>query len=378
MCRPTKRPKPLAALAAATATPMMPPMPMYETAEMIEPMDFAKEFETFVFDLKEDPNSFVTKSTTTEEVVAMGEAQPVVTMETIDVKLGPLPTVVEDDRPKTFVYAAFEMVSDTKNAAAIGFNEDGTMIEIRDLELLSEKILPSYFRHKNVTSFYRQLNSYGFRTTRSSTPGVVHAFSHEMFRVGREDLLANIFRKKCLKKEARLAAKKEMDSKQNGANPPSPVSISSSGSSEDVLMLETVGKPVSCELESSKAAVVRMQEEAQALEAANRRLQEETNNIYQEGSKLISSANQNAEVYRSLVGLLFGAEASTAFAEQSRPFLMDRQRFMASSSPSMSMPSPVVVPVSGDIQEMGCNNNNIAAESLFEDDDLALLESIFA
>lgn len=54
------------------------------------------------------------------------------------------------------------MLSCKDNHHGIAFNEQGTMIELRDLEALSATILPRYFRHGQVASFTRQLNNYNF------------------------------------------------------------------------------------------------------------------------------------------------------------------------------------------------------------------------
>ena len=62
---------------------------------------------------------------------------------------------------KPFVYAAFEMVTNNEGPY-VGFSADGSALEIRDVTLFSEKILPRYFKHKNISSFIRQLNMYGF------------------------------------------------------------------------------------------------------------------------------------------------------------------------------------------------------------------------
>lgn len=58
------------------------------------------------------------------------------------------------------------MANSEENGFAIGFSQDGTFLEIRDAKQLGEVVLPKYYKHRNVSSFVRQLNNYGFKTIR--------------------------------------------------------------------------------------------------------------------------------------------------------------------------------------------------------------------
>mmetsp|Transcript_54 Transcript_54/g.127 ORF Transcript_54/g.127 Transcript_54/m.127 type:complete len:95 (+) Transcript_54:449-733(+) len=46
------------------------------------------------------------------------------------------------------------------------FSSDGTSFEIYDQSLFAQKYLPQYFKHSNYGSFVRQLNLYGFTSSR--------------------------------------------------------------------------------------------------------------------------------------------------------------------------------------------------------------------
>lgn len=63
---------------------------------------------------------------------------------------------------KPFVQAAFDMVSNPANNHAVRFSDDGASVEIIDVSAFSDKVLPRYFKHKNISSFIRQMNMYGF------------------------------------------------------------------------------------------------------------------------------------------------------------------------------------------------------------------------
>jgi hypothetical protein len=77
---------------------------------------------------------------------------------------------------------------------------------VHDAKLMTELILPKYFRHTKLTSFMRQLNNYGFSKVKSleldTPPDETFEFVHETdkFRPGRPDLLNQIIRRRNLKR----------------------------------------------------------------------------------------------------------------------------------------------------------------------------------
>jgi len=82
------------------------------------------------------------------------------------------------------------------NARAVGFSPDGLCLEVRDAKYLSAEVLQKYFKHKNVSSFIRQLNNYGFKTVPVvMNSSVSHCFAHDCFQRDRIDLLEGVTRR---------------------------------------------------------------------------------------------------------------------------------------------------------------------------------------
>ncbi|KAH9135269.1 hypothetical protein AeRB84_000418 [Aphanomyces euteiches] len=50
-----------------------------------------------------------------------------------------------------------------EDPSIISWGDGGTTIQIKEMNVFSASVLPTYFRHANFPSFQRQLNNYGFR-----------------------------------------------------------------------------------------------------------------------------------------------------------------------------------------------------------------------
>lgn len=61
-----------------------------------------------------------------------------------------------------FLRKTFTMI-DTCPDDVGGWGRDGTTFVIKNPEVFASKVIPSFFRHNNFSSFVRQLNFYGFR-----------------------------------------------------------------------------------------------------------------------------------------------------------------------------------------------------------------------
>lgn len=76
------------------------------------------------------------------------------------------------------------------------FSSDGKAFEIYDQSNFAQKYLPQYFKHSNYGSFVRQLNLYGFTSSRLKQNSDVVVWTHEFFRCNRKDLVKEIKRTK--------------------------------------------------------------------------------------------------------------------------------------------------------------------------------------
>jgi hypothetical protein len=94
-----------------------------------------------------------------------------------------------------FLTKLFQIVSATATDRCITWTARGDSFVISDPDSFARDILPTYFKHNNIRSFVRQLNTYGFRkrTNISSTDDHLEFF-HEKFRRDQPALLTQIKR----------------------------------------------------------------------------------------------------------------------------------------------------------------------------------------
>eukprot|EP00537_Pseudo-nitzschia_pungens_P007918 CAMPEP_0172377550 /NCGR_PEP_ID=MMETSP1060-20121228/68962_1 /TAXON_ID=37318 /ORGANISM="Pseudo-nitzschia pungens, Strain cf. cingulata" /LENGTH=443 /DNA_ID=CAMNT_0013105243 /DNA_START=736 /DNA_END=2067 /DNA_ORIENTATION=+ len=100
-----------------------------------------------------------------------------------------------------FLRKTFAMINDCDPEIAT-WSEDGTSFVVKDTELFASKVIPTYFKHSNFSSFVRQLNFYGFRKIKTDPIRIrdqendveskYWRFRHEKFLKGRVDLLSAI------------------------------------------------------------------------------------------------------------------------------------------------------------------------------------------
>ena len=118
-----------------------------------------------------------------------------------------------------FLTKLFQIVSSPSTQQTICWTAKGDSFVISDPDTFAREILPTYFKHNNIRSFIRQLNTYGFRkrTNISSTDEHLEFF-HEKFRRDEPALLTQI--KRCHQSKAaaaRAAGGGDMDTAALGA-----------------------------------------------------------------------------------------------------------------------------------------------------------------
>ncbi|KAI6035926.1 hypothetical protein BKA83DRAFT_4155860 [Pisolithus microcarpus] len=103
-----------------------------------------------------------------------------------------------------FLQKLYEMVNDPSHHHLIRWSDTGDSFFVLDQERFSSDVLGRWFKHKNFSSFVRQLNMYGFHKIPHLQQGVLRSenetefwnFEHPHFIRGQPDMLCLIQRKK--------------------------------------------------------------------------------------------------------------------------------------------------------------------------------------
>lgn len=107
---------------------------------------------------------------------------------------------------KPFIMALWLIVNDHRNNDIIGWSQAGCSFIILNSHRLFMEVLPSYFNHRCITSFYKQLNQYGFRKVYA----LDLEYFHRYFQRSEPQLLSAIERRMCLKSLRKTIQEKNM------------------------------------------------------------------------------------------------------------------------------------------------------------------------
>lgn len=91
----------------------------------------------------------------------------------------------------SFLVKIFDILNNPNYQDIIKWINQGKAFEIINLPTFMNEVLPMYFKHKNFSSFIRQLNMYDFH----KQPGESYIFNHPLFTSDNPDQLSQIKRK---------------------------------------------------------------------------------------------------------------------------------------------------------------------------------------
>eukprot|EP01135_Chromosphaera_perkinsii_P001240 Nk52_evm13s163 gene=Nk52_evmTU13s163 len=105
-----------------------------------------------------------------------------------------------------FLVKLVAMIEDENFMHLISWGSDGTSFHIHDPVVFAQEVLPTYFKHSNISSFVRQLNMYGFKKKLGVDHGSLNSsmkgsssldweFENPLFQRGKLELMKELKRK---------------------------------------------------------------------------------------------------------------------------------------------------------------------------------------
>ena len=89
-------------------------------------------------------------------------------------------TKTKSRKSQSFLSRLFDILSNSNYNSVISWDEEGKKVVIYDVTKLCKDILPKFYKHRNYSSFIRQLNLYGFHKYKGIIDNL-EIYEHEAF-----------------------------------------------------------------------------------------------------------------------------------------------------------------------------------------------------
>ena len=94
--------------------------------------------------------------------------------------IGTKRTRTKSKKSQSFLSKLYDILNSNNYNKTISWDEEGKKIIISDVVKLCKDILPKFYKHRNYSSFIRQLNLYGFHKSKGINENL-EIYEHETF-----------------------------------------------------------------------------------------------------------------------------------------------------------------------------------------------------